>query len=958
MEANDGLLADVAPSRVLARGNRPFALVGPLLLTILSLGLTWNVLRSTHQYEVNDLVPVGSLHAMVSACASPYVFAGLGRLNPTPTVSLCYLGLIGRLLGPATAQHLYLVGALLVAGLMTFHLFRVLGWSASIATMAGVLYEFAPALMNQFNSGGPGLLVTAAVMPGVLAALVTTFQRNRISAILPAAGCIGLATAFDSQAPVLLAMIVIPSVAAFIRLPTVRPATAVKSIALLIAATGATALPSFLEAPGQLASVHRGLTPLLASVATNTAPVGGLTVASDFAWVPLLVALVGATILPFQKGCPPIVTAALYIMAGAVLAWAAMLAAGAPLVRLLPDLAVFQDFIKIRLIVSLPILLLDVYTISAVMRFGRRHETALAGTLIALLAGPVCLQSAEALTSLTLGLGPADRVPAVYTSALFRLHQVSGALELPRFLWLPQDIRSAHILSTLAPEALMYHQNSPPAANRAFLHTAHQIATAGLTSAAPDLGLLATRYVVVNRSYVPQAGAPWQSGAPNVAFVGGTYAIAGAERTYFQQLMRSRVFHPVSVTAEYAIFQNLDYVSGVRRLKDSLTLRGEQYGMTPGLAPVTEALTWVPHGPAHVYPGSSSVMVPGTASPDDWTEVSTFVPLVPRDVLRIQVQMTIHNVIASHIKIFWFSGPRLIDVTYVVPGQSGSRSVQIDKYEAPPVGATRAQVALEGGWADGINALTTFGHIRVSEQLSPAVVPHHMPSAAQLALQVLLPGEAVRPDTSGGAARKTQGSGCTLGSVTNCAILVGPGSMSWSGTCVARNVDDSSQLTQVECAPQGRIRVVLPSYVVPAAAELVWLEGQAGEAIGQYDVGHAYFSAVTPVTIGCPAGRCVFDDFILVPRRTGTASVWVLPWAYSSALTGESASAQLTPGPLGWNTEASGQASPDVLPAPAQVHVRWFGIAVAQLAMLGCFVYTLVADSVLMKWVRWWRQRP
>jgi hypothetical protein len=187
---------------------RPVVAVSAILL--FSVALCWRLLTSPGQVAINDLGPFG--RRMLDTCIYSYDSTSLGRDNPHTIPSYCDFGLLASIAGGALAQHLFLVATFAGAALSMFVLLRRLGNATSVSAAGGMAYAWAPVMLN-FQLSGEGLLITAALLPAILAPLIPSDTSSPLGDGARSGALMALCCYANPQAPALAVFLLGPVVA-------------------------------------------------------------------------------------------------------------------------------------------------------------------------------------------------------------------------------------------------------------------------------------------------------------------------------------------------------------------------------------------------------------------------------------------------------------------------------------------------------------------------------------------------------------------------------------------------------------------------------------------------------------------------------------------------------------------------------------------------------------------------
>ncbi len=689
--------------------------VGVVVIVAVTLIALLQLLLSGHQYQVNDLSPVGPAGSMLKTCLWPYQYAGLGLPNPIPVPSLCILGGAAAVIGPTGTQHLFLLGCIGGAGLSMFRLLRRLEYGMPLCAIGALLYEFSPAIVNQFRFGGPGILLAGAVFPAILAETIVPDTQRRLIQPARAGVLLGFVTLFNPQAPFLVVPLVVPFLGAMMVRTGWR--SMVQFVGVFVSATVACSLPLLLIAHGEgITAAITGpslTTQLITSVRTTSVT----QFAVPYAYFGLIPAALGAAVIAFRSDRSTFERAVVVSAAMIFLLWVALRLLPLQLVHLWIGIALFKDFIKLQMLFGVPVTVLTIAGIrivatKAIMpKLTRMAVPLLVGAAV---AGVLVSGNGAALASGNMGL-TSYRVPSVYASALSALQRRAPAGSSYRVLWLPQDLPTVGTLSTLDPSSLVYRSDAAPPVRKTVLQTFDAFVESDDTDIAPLLAQDGVRFVVVATAPRMQPDATFESARPNIAAIGGTQVLAGSPRYFLDILDQAPGIIRVARANGYELYENRLWQPMLTHYRAMLVVYGPSQSEVPQTGPPLN-MGFTPVVGTKWSETAGDITIVASSRPS-WSPVIAEVAVDPGTEYQLSGQVTAHDALNTHIKIQWMGGSS-VTTTYVVILTSSLSTKSFTALVAAPSGASIAQVMLMGGWAGAPGAFSSFGNI----QMSPIVV--------------------------------------------------------------------------------------------------------------------------------------------------------------------------------------------------------------------------------------------
>ncbi|MHB8312306.1 MAG: hypothetical protein ACYDD0_03260 [Candidatus Dormibacteria bacterium] len=833
-------------------------------------------------------------------CLWPYQNAGLGRPNPIPVPSLCVFGGMAAVVGQTAAQHLFLISCIGGAGFSMLWLLRRLGNPLPLCVLGSVLYQLSPAVVNQFQAGGPGILLAAAVFPAVLAGTVAPSEASPIAEGARAAALLAVATLFNPQAPVLILVVLAPFLVAAIARSGWRWT---RGFCVSFGVTSAIcSLPLLLSLAGESAAVAATGSSLAQQLILSVRETSVTQFLAPYAYVGVVPAVLGAAWTLRRKGSEPGELAAVASAGCIVGLWSVLSIAPLPLLHLWPEIALFKDFIKLQILLGISIAVMTVVGVRALVHIDgpgrRRFRSAAALAAITMAAGALVATEGPALASGDLGLGPHE-IPRVYGRALGAMRQLAGEGSSYRVLWLPQDLRTVGTLSTLAPSSLMYRSDAGRLARQMVLQTYGAFTGGEVGNIASLLGAESVRFVVVQTGYRPQRDAPFETAPPSIAQIGGTRVLAGAPDYFMSVLDQAPGMVRISGGDGYVLYENRLWRPLLTEYRAMVVVDTPNGRAVAHAGPSLE-LRW--KGGANVQwsrLGGNSVSI--QAAPfRSWSPVVADVPVRAGGTYEVSGTVQATDARATHVKVIWLGSAPSLDASYVAVLTSDTTSKSFSVDLAAPPGAQTAQVTLMGGWSTGAHGFSRFGDIRVRAVSVP-------PSLGAIAtrpvvgnlLQRQLPDllieagarPSARPLLPGVDLITLQTAPCIAQS-THCAQLLSAGDVSLHGAWGEGALTNPPGPLVWFTALSAGSNLTIPWTVLnhlPTGSTLSWLEFSHGEIASQNP--KVYRMSVSGpgrgLTVQCHVAGCALGDLILLPPLPIANSVTRVGEAYGSSLVGE-----------------------------------------------------------------------
>lgn len=847
-------------------------LVAVLAIAVVTLVVCVRVLTG-RQFETTDLSPTASASQSLAACALPYERVGLGRPNPLSAPGLCDMAGLAAAVGPLIAQHLFLVGTLIAAGVSAYALLRRIGHCVGLSFVGALLYEFAPPMLDQFGHGGPSILLTGALLPAVVLGFVGGQQRSPYVEACSSAGVLGLIAFFNPQAPLLAILVVTPLLVASIRAHgwawTLRFAG---TFAITFAVAAA---PILVTLDTQAAAAGRAVGSLAATVRSGLGDTSARSFVEPYAFLGVVAAIIGVGLLLCRRGTATEV--ALAWAGGLVMGtWLVFRVAGGAIVSVAPLLGLFRDFIKFQMLLALPIAVLSVRTLRMVQRssgLSRPFGIGAMSVMVALLFSPLALNNRESVASGYLGLAHAE-VPRVYDQVKTAMQTLDKGAQDHRILWVPQDFSTTGILSAYFPTSLVYRSDAPEAARQSVLQSFDAIVRGDEADIGADLGAQSVKYVVLNLAYSGEAGAPWESGARNVAAISGTRVLAGSASAFVPALAYADGLRPIIRTSEYIIYENRYWMPIVQHYNSMLAL--DSTGALPDfLLDKPVELNWqAGSGVRWRERSDGSVEIDGS-SYRSWQPVQATFPTSPGQMYQVSGVLQSLNAAETHVKLVWSGNvPENVNTIFIVHGMTGSGTLPFTSNIVAPSGSVQGTLILMGGWSAGGPPRSTFSEVSLRPLSAPGAVRNVGPRGrAALAREL--------PDLLPIGGTHTQLSGAPSSYITwlgtrscvphrpgyRCARLLTAPILLFEGAWTHAALPDTAALEWFTESKPGRVIVPAAAYAgMPAGSKLHWAEYEGGDITNAEPILHDRalpFPGIS-ISMSCLRPGCAIADPMVV----------------------------------------------------------------------------------------------
>ena len=887
-----------------------------LAIVVATVAMCWTLLKSPFQFVINDFGAFGP--RMLSTCPLAYEQSGLGR-EPHTSPSYCFFGALSAAFGGTTAQHLLFVGCFAVAGLSMYALLRRIGNPPLLAFVGAVCYELSP-IMLSFQVSGEGLLITAALLPAVLVGTVTKRGKGAPvegirSGVLMAAICYA-----NPQGPALAAFLLIPGVAYLAAKRGSRGrAYATTFCGCFVGAFVLAALPVFEILPGFGSAVQAMKTTLASDLAARLAwdPV------SDFARPYLIVGIVPAALgvlsLPAFGGARPAEKAAAVALGSILALWECLQLVGVALAHLIPFVTLYKDFIKLQIVIAIPLVILSCtalrWAISTRERAFARTGHGLVIALAILMVAPVMFGqqlpvmyetglvtplNGQSLLGGELGLPSWSRVPLTYDQVLGRIHSQDPRVSDYRVLWIPIDWRLVQTARAADVNLLLSWSDGSTDSQRAISQAFDAIANSETAKIAPLLGELGVKYVVLDLADGQDRNSEvWQKGPPINLAIWGTQALTGRPSDYAGTLARSPGLEAVGVEKPWIVYRNREWRPILSTYAGLLAV-GPESGT--GAAPPRGAefhLTWV--GARFVrwkQLSDASVrvepFVPDATEATPWAPVSTRVPVSAGGSYEFRGSMDFVTIVQSHVKIVW-QGNLTTDqaTTYLEVGHNGTGTASWDTRVIAPPGSKSAQLFLMGGWSTNGEGYTRFRDLSIRPVTAPELNALKGHPDRLVSLWHELPALLISPEAKASlppeiAAKTVElTTTASTGSQTLEGVrLLTPADLTISGDWAVDAIPDALGIEQFQNIGPGEIAVrqdIVSSSSSGSTA--VWLE-YTSAAVSPRDgvIRSARLQPGTGVVIRCSSPNCRISNVLIVPPIRPAGALARFGYAYSPML--------------------------------------------------------------------------
>ena len=564
----------------------------PLILALGTIAICWRLVASPFQFAINDLAPFGS--QMLRSCASNYATAGLGRENPHTSPSLCDYGALSVVLGGANAQHFFLIGCFILAGVSMYFLLRRIGNAFGISFLGAVVYELSP-IMLSFQLSGEGLVVTAALLPAVLFGAIAARGTSPYIEGARSGALLALVCYANAQAPAFVVFLLFPLIA--VRLLWPSPGNTRNT--LIFSVTSAVVfllavVPVLQILPGFGATLQASQAMLQSDLLARLDWNALKDFFTPYGIVGIIPALIGFLVLPYFQDVRPSEWAAAVSIALILFLWETLKVVGPTVATVFPLITMYKDFIKLEILLAVPFTILSATALRWALTLQRSSHRRLRYGLVFAIAAlfllpvfageqhvplyttrPTSVPNSQALLSGQLGLPSWAGVPLSYTDVLGALRRQDPNTESYRVLWLPIDWRLMQNSRAADTNLLVYWADGSPQSRQAIRRAFDAIANDRQEQIASLLADMGVKYVVVDLADGQDRNAePWQKGPPTDLAVWGTQALVGVPRDYKQILSKSQGLKVIEDAGKWVIYRNLNWRPILQSYSALLTVDG------------------------------------------------------------------------------------------------------------------------------------------------------------------------------------------------------------------------------------------------------------------------------------------------------------------------------------------------------------------------------------------------
>jgi hypothetical protein len=882
------------------------------------------------QYQINDLVPFPSAHVLFSNYAFPYQFLSLGQATVSPNPGLIDQGALVWLFGAPTAQHLFIIGSLFVAGASSFGFFQKLDYPRWACYLGAFLYEASPAIVNQFFQGGPGILLSAAFFPLVVSNVIFWDRESMVRHAALAGALIVFVSYFNPQFPILLGPLIALLLIGLVRSNGWKLTLKMASVLLGVALIGA--LPVEVSLVEKLGLIHQSIPSLLHQQVAERRPNTLAELFGPYLFIGILPCVAGI-IIALKSTDSFWEEYVAYTTLEIIIATLLYQHYGSQIIHYIAFLGLFKDFIKFRVLLGFPVVIMTMYALTRTPRLLTKASSwwrfSLIGCILLVAVGPIVVHERTELFSGTLGLTAADQAPNTYQAALNILDRLDPNQESYRILWVPQDLRVDYVLSNASPQRwLLYSAAGSPAAESSLLQTYRYIVNGEPSQIAASLAGKNVKYIVVNKSYIlhprdpgiegtPTPGNAWEISYPSIAAVGGSQVLAGGSRYYLQTFSQSPGLRVKYTTSQFVIYQNEDYrpiishyrgILVVHNLKN-LTVTNQKSFRLKWSAYPWVSYRAIPHG-FIVYP------VPETNA---WSPITATVPVQAGQSYIVSGQITDHHVRLAHVKVVWNTANGTpITVTYIIVVSKSSSDIHFSSYVTAPPRAASANLMLMGGWVPKHSSrkdhdrYTTFRNMAMGTEDDNASFTEvtRFPSeltALQQEFPALLVESRFPPHSLDGEAVYSLNESLTTNKQS--VILIPPAELRISGLTGQSFVPGTGYLDAFTLKSHGTIRLNRQALsMISNHSKLIWVENNVGR--------NRIHEAASTETITCKTKNtfCRIFNVALVPKSLDVGasavhkSLTTLGYAFSPYLS-TSTNGKAIKYPGNWRTFYKGMAT-------------------------------------------------
>jgi hypothetical protein len=886
----------------------------PLTLVVGTVAICWKLLASPFQFAINDLGPFGS--PMLRSCLLTYEDRGLGRENSHTIPSYCDFGLLSGVFGGVFAQHLFLVGCFIAAGLSMYFLLRRIGNPPAFCWLGAVAYEFSPVMLSWLHSG-EGLIVTAALLPTVLMGAIPGPRHMPHIDGARSGAFLALICYANPQAPTLAVFLLAPVIAMALiqqRQPAVRDVLVFSATFFVVFLLAAIPVLQILPGFGTLiqATQEENQRDFVIRLAGNSVP----DFFKPYFVVGAIPAVLGFLLLSSLSDVRPSEWAAGASFVSVLALWEGLQLFGPSVARVLPLVLLYKDFIKLQIVLAIPLVILSITALRWASKLslpGRsgliRYGTVPIATLIVLPlvfgnqltpvygTRPSTPLNGQALISGQVGLPSWAGVPPAYTGVLSALRRADPETNSYRVLWMPIDWRLLQMSRASDVNLLLYRAEDSAQARQAVSDAFSAIVNDQAEQIAPLLADQAVKYLVVDMTDGQDRNSePWEIGPRTLASVWDSQILAGRPGDYKKVLDMTRGLSVVQSTANWVIYRNLDWRPVLKSYKALITIAPSMQENPPASSQAPLPLSWSGLYGVNwtVLPGGSIQIQAnrGQAGQQPWAPVHAFIPVVAGASYRFSGQMRYEQVVQAHAKILWHGSVAVTSVaTYLATGHDGSGAVSLDQVAIAPTGASTAEILLMGGWSQTNTGFTLYSDIAARAITSTDLITLSDHPELLQSLWHELPdffietGVPTEPPALRGVTTLSLRQGGNSGTAQGQIRLLTASDLRATGTWVMDSLPDPLGLEHFVNVRSGSLTV--PAAVLrsaPVGSKVVWLEYKSGETEPARGLVHSVSASTADISLSCATAGCTIANVLLLPDSSNFKPLARLADAYSPLL--------------------------------------------------------------------------
>jgi hypothetical protein len=832
------------------------------------------------------------------------------------------------LLGGVNAQHFFLVGCLALAGVSMFFLLRRIGNPIAISLLGAIAYEFSP-IMLSFQVSGEGLLVTAALLPAVLLGAVPGPRRApgrshgprwRDAALVDGArsGALFAVVCYaNPQAPAFAFLLLVPAVV----VPLLRRTDREVRHALVFSASFGVlfllaAVPVLQILPGfatLIQSTQSTLnSDLLARLAQNSV--------SDFVTPYLVVGVFPAIAAVLLLTSYADVRASEWAAAASVLLIVvlsdALRVIGPAVAAAFPLIAMYKDFIKLQLVLAVPLVILSITAVRWALAFGMRwrglprYGPVIPIALLLVLPlvfgvppSPLYVTSSSAsvnglaLVSGQLGLPTWARVPLAYTEVLDALRREDPDNLNYRVLWIPIDWRLLQTGRATDMNLLVYRGDGSADSQDAVKRTFNAIVSGKEHQISALLADQGVKYIVLDLTDGQDGnGESWEKGPRTVAAVWNTQALVGNPADYKDVLSKTKGLKIVRDTGNWILYRNLDWRPVLSSYAALLRVAGPALDVSSEPARASGIpLSWKgATGVGWSVTANHGIRVAAAQSQarqGPWSLVQALIPVVGGASYQLAGEMDYVQTVQAEAKIVWRGGSAQNATTLLTTGHDGTGIVSLRQVVEAPSWASSAEIDLMGGWSHGSTGFTEYSNITLMASTSPDLTTLSEHPEQLLSLWHELPDfliETARQPQFGllaGVNELSLGKGSESANGHGQVRLLTASDLTSAGAWVVSALPNALGIEKF--ANSGGGSLLVPAAVLksaPPGSSVVWLEYKPGAAETTDSLVKSVTVSPGGVRISCETSDCTIANVLLVPALSRSSGFARFAYAYSPLL--------------------------------------------------------------------------